>query len=224
MNTEIHRLVLGFTNCFLIKEEGMVLIDAGGPGKGNQFLKEMRRLSISPEDVSLILLTHGHWDHAGSLHDIKVKTGAPVAINHRERDWVEQGLKMVPPAFGPRSRLFHAIALTWTFFIRFHGTLVDVVLGDEDFSLEPYGISGRAVYTPGHSLGSMSLLLDTGEAFVGDLAMTGHPRRPEPGVPIYAEARESVKDSWRRLLDKGARWIYPSHGAPFKAEILAAML
>ena len=224
MNTEIHRLVLGFTYCYLIKEEGLILIDTGSPGKGSQFLKQIRRLSISPEDISLILLTHGHWDHAGSLRDLKETTGAQVAINHREKDWVEQGLKMVPPVFGPRRRLFRAIALTWTFFIRFHGTPVDVVLGDEDYSLEPFGISGRAVHTPGHSMGSMSLLLDTGEAFVGDLAMTGHPRRPEPGVPIYAESREAVKNSWRTLLDKGARWIYPSHGAPFKAETLAALL
>jgi glyoxylase-like metal-dependent hydrolase (beta-lactamase superfamily II) len=224
MKTEIHRLILGFTNCYLIKEEGLIQVDAGGPGKGRQFLKEMRRLSISPEDISLILLTHGHWDHAGSLRDLKEITGASVAVNHREKDWVEQGLKIVPPVFGPRGRLLRAIALTWTFFIRFHGTPVDVVLGDEDYSLEPYGISGKVVYTPGHSLGSMSLLLNTGEAFVGDLAMTGHPRRPEPGVPIYTEAREAVKVSWSKLLDKGAEWIYPSHGAPFRAETLAEML
>ena len=224
MRTEIHRLLLGFTNCYLIREEGLILVDAGGPGKGRWFLKEIGRLGIAPREVSLILLTHGHWDHAGSLREIKKLTGAATAVNHREREWVEQGIKAVPPAFGPGRRLRRAIALTWTFFIRFHGTPVDISLGDEEFSLEAHGIRGRVLHTPGHSLGSMSLLLDTGDAFVGDLAMTGRPRRDVPGVPMYAEARAAVKSSWRLLLDKGARRIHPAHGKSFDAEVLANLL
>ena len=61
--------------------------------------------------------------------------------------------------------------------VRIAGTPVDVVLEDEEFSMEPYGIQGRVLHTPGHSPGSMTLLLDSGEAFVGDLAMNGLPMR-----------------------------------------------
>jgi glyoxylase-like metal-dependent hydrolase (beta-lactamase superfamily II) len=224
MKTEIHPLLLGFTNCYLIKQEGLILIDAGGTKASRKFLKETKRLSIRPEDISLILLTHGHWDHAGSLRELKELTGAAVAVNHREKEWVEQGIKKVPPAFGPRRSYHRAIALTYTFFIKFHGAPVDISMGDDGFSLESHGIRGKVLHTPGHSLGSMSLLLDTGDAFVGDLAMTGHPRRQVPGVPMYAEARDAVKDSWRLLLDNGAEWIHPSHGKPFQAEVLAKLL
>ncbi|MEE8373926.1 MAG: MBL fold metallo-hydrolase [Dehalococcoidia bacterium] len=224
MKTEIHTLLLGFTNCYLIKEEGLILVDAGGPKKGRKFLRETERLGISPEDISLILLTHGHWDHAGSLRELKELTGAPVAVNYREKDWVEQGIKAVPPAFGPRRHFHRAIALAWTSIIRFHATPVDISMGDEEFSLEPFGIRGRVLHTPGHSLGSMSLLLDTGDAFVGDLAMTGHPRRHVPGVPMYAEDRGAVKDSWRLLLESGAEWIRPAHGRSFRAEVLNRLL
>lgn len=178
MKTEIHRLSLGFTNCYLIRQEGVVLVDAGVPNKGRKFLRDVGRLSLRPEDISLILLTHGHWDHAGSLREIKELTGAGVAVNYREKDWVEQGFKAVPPAFGRSGQVYRLIALVWTWFVRFRGTVVDLALGDEEFSLEPFGVGGRALHTPGHSLGSMSVLLDTGDAFVGDLAMTGHPRRP----------------------------------------------
>jgi glyoxylase-like metal-dependent hydrolase (beta-lactamase superfamily II) len=224
MTTDIHRLSLGFTSCFLIKEDGLVLVDAGVPNKGHKFLRDITRLSLKPEDVSLILLTHGHWDHAGSLGELKKMTGAGVAVNYREKDWVEQGFKAVPPAFGRSSQVYWIIARIWTFFIRFRGAGVDMALGDEEFSLEPYGVRGKALHTPGHSLGSMSVLLDTGDAFVGDLAMTGHPRRPEPGVPLYAEARDAVKDSWRLLLEQGARRIHPAHGKPFDANVLAKLL
>ena len=224
MTTEIHRLSLGFTGCYLIKEDGLVLVDAGVPNQGRKFLRDVRRLSLRPEDISLILLTHGHWDHAGSLRELKRLTGAGVAVNHREKSWVEQGFKAVPPAFGRRGQVYRVIALIWTRFVRFRGTAVDMALGDEEFSLESYGIRGKVLHTPGHSLGSMSVVLDTGDAFVGDLAMTGDPRRPKPGVPMYAEDRGAVKSSWQLLLEHGAQRIHPSHGKPFSADVLARML
>lgn len=47
----------------------------------------------------------------------------------------------------------------------------DLVLKDEEFPLKSYGIHGKVIYTPGHSSGSMSLVLDTGDAFVGLLLL-----------------------------------------------------
>jgi glyoxylase-like metal-dependent hydrolase (beta-lactamase superfamily II) len=44
---------------------------------------------------------------------------------------------------------------------RFPATQVDVVLGDEGFSLAEYGIPGRVIHTPGHTAGSVSVLLET---------------------------------------------------------------
>ena len=51
----------------------------------------------------------------------------------------------------------------------------------------------------------MSLLLDSGEAFVGDLAMSGFPKMIGKGMPVFAEDVVAVKESWRLLLSRGAR-------------------
>jgi hydroxyacylglutathione hydrolase len=109
-------------------------------------------------------------------------------------------------------------------FIKFSGTPVDLALEDEDFSLEPYGIHGRVIHTPGHTAGSMSLLLDTGDAFVGDLAVNGLPMRIGPGMPEVAENTDAVKDGWRLLLSNGVKRIYPTHGNHFGAEVLEKLL
>jgi hydroxyacylglutathione hydrolase len=45
------------------------------------------------------------------------------------------------------------------------------ILVDEEMDLLEFGVNGRIVHTPGHTSGSISLLLDSGEAFVGDLAI-----------------------------------------------------
>jgi glyoxylase-like metal-dependent hydrolase (beta-lactamase superfamily II) len=63
-------------------------------------------------------------------------------------------------------------------------------------------------------------LLDTGEAFVGDLAMNRFPLRLSPGLPIFAEDQAAVVESWRSLLDQGATTVYPAHGKPFPAEVI----
>jgi hydroxyacylglutathione hydrolase len=224
MKTEIHRLSLGMCYCYLIKEEGLILVDAGFPNQEKKFLKELKSLSIEPGDISLILLTHGHYDHIGSANEIKRLTGGKVAVNHREKDWVERAFKMLPPSVGLLGKVWGVLIKMISSRMSFPGTPVDLVLEDEDFSLESYGIHGKVIYTPGHSSGSMSLVLDTGDAFVGDLVMNGLPMRIGYGMPIFAEDTERVKESWRLLLDNDAKWIYSAHGKPFQADKLQKLL
>jgi hydroxyacylglutathione hydrolase len=83
-----------------------------------------------------------------------------------------------------------------------------------------FGIPGKVVYTPGHTMGSVSVLLETGDAFVGDLAMSGFPVRFNPGPPVFAEDTKRVKESIRMLLERGAKTFYPGHGKPFAAEVI----
>ncbi|NQT48348.1 MAG: MBL fold metallo-hydrolase [Chloroflexi bacterium] len=221
---DIFRLSSRGVNCYLIRDEGLVLVDGGMPNTGSRLLKQLRDSSIEPEDVTLLFVTHGHWDHIGSASQLKAATGCKVAINHREKDWLEQGLKVTPPGVGLWGKVMALFSRVYSRLVKFPGAAADLVLEDEDFSLEPFGIHGKLIHTPGHTAGSMSLLLDSGEAFVGDLAMNGLPLRLGPGMPAVAEDTAAVKESWRLLLDRGATWIYPAHGKPFKAEILEKKL
>ena len=69
--------------------------------------------------------------------------------------------------------------------------------------LQEIGIQGEIVHTPGHSGDSVSLVLDDGSAFIGDLT-----------PPAYAteEYREAVDASWRLLHQLGVTTVYPAHG------------
>lgn len=220
MKTEIHRISLGMCHCYVIKQEGLILVDAGFPNQGKKFLKQLETISIKPRDIPLIILTHGHADHIGSANEIKRLTGGKVAINQREKEWVEQALKPMPPPVGLWGKIM-TVMFKWAMSrLSFPGTPVDLALGDQDFSLENYGINGKVIHTPGHTSGSMSLLLDTGDAFVGDLAMNGLPMRIGAGMPIFAEDTNAIKKSWRSLLNNGAKRIYSAHGKPFPADKL----
>ena len=101
---------------------------------------------------------------------------------------------------------------------------VDLVLDDTPVPLSDHGIAGTIFHTPGHSPGSISLLLESGEAFVGDLAMNSLPLRLSPGLPIFADDPAAVIRSWELLLGNGAEVIYPAHGKPFPASLMRQAL
>jgi glyoxylase-like metal-dependent hydrolase (beta-lactamase superfamily II) len=221
---EIHTLKLGVCNCYVIRGKSTILVDAGPPRQEKRFIRKILSFGIDPEDISLIFITHAHMDHIGSLHGIKAITEGEVVINHREEAIVEQALHPVPPGVTPWGKFIIMLMKLSQKNISFEGTSVDIALDDAPFSLTPYGIDGKIVSTPGHSSGSMSLILESGDAFVGDLFMNGFPMRKGPGIPIFADDIDTVKKSARFLLENGVKFIYPGHGEPFNAALLDKQL
>jgi hydroxyacylglutathione hydrolase len=224
MRTVIHRIPLGKCSCYLIQEEGLVLVDTGDPNKGKKFSGELNRFSIDPKSISLIVLTHGHHDHIGSVHELKELTGAKLAINYREKEWVEKPLKPVTPGIGLYGKILEGIWKISDFSVHFQGTPVDIALDDSEFSLKAFGISSTLIHTLGHTLGSTSLFLDSGEAFVGDLTMNALPFVVGVSLPVFAADMERVKKSIRLLQERGARTFYPGHGKPFSADTIYKQL
>ena len=224
MKVEIYPMTLGLDHCYLIKGTDTILIDGGAPNQVDQFKQIIQRLPVEPEDIKLILPTHGHWDHIASTKDIQTITGARVALHGREKDWLEKGLTPMPPGVTLWGRI-----LSWTVGIYARSvviptTQVDIVLKDNEWSLAEYGIPGKVIHTPGHSSGSVTILLEMGDAFVGDLAMNAFPLRLSPGLPIFAEDMESVKASWKKLFNLRVKTVYPAHGKPFSADIMRKAL
>ena len=223
MRVSIHPIGLG-AQCYVVQGEGSIMIDSGNPRQAKGFMKALERLAVQPEDIQLLVITHGHWDHIGSAKDIKELTGAKIAMHHREKDQLEKSRKVLPPGVTPWGRIIMGTTAMLMPFVHIPATNVDVVLGDEALSLAEYGIPGKVIYTPGHTMGSVSVLLETGDALVGDLAMNGFPLRFSPGLPIAAEDMQRLKESWKLLLEQGAQTIFPGHGKPFSAEIIRKTL
>lgn len=228
MSIRIDPISLGLDQCYIIRGEKAIMVDGGSPKQGKKFLSSLQRLSIKPQDIQLIVLTHGHWDHIGTAKEIKALTGAKIALHYRERDCLEKSLKPLIPGVTIGGKIFVIAMKTMMplvdMLIQIPPTNVDIVLEDEGFSLSEYGIPGRILYTPGHSIGSVSVLLDTGDAFVGDLAMSGFPMRLTPGLPPIAEDMQKVKESWKLLINAGAKTIYPAHMKPFSVDLIQRAL
>jgi len=225
MSTDILSLKLGITSSYLIRgSNGIILIDAGTPNKIKSFRRKIARLNIHPEDIKLIVLTHSHFDHAGSAKDIRELTGARVVMHESEKVFFDEDRFAMPKGVNTMGKI--SLPVLFPFFkkMRFEKPLVDVVIKTQEFSLNEFGFEGKIYHTPGHTPGSISLLLNSGEAFVGCQAHNGLPFRIKPGFPIYAMDIEKVKESWKLLIEKGAKVIFPGHGKSFPVEVIKKRL
>ena len=80
MKVAIHSLALGIARCFVIQGEGVIMVDGGASNQTNRFVKEMARISMSPEEIQLIVITHGHPDHIGSAKEISALKKLPESL------------------------------------------------------------------------------------------------------------------------------------------------
>jgi glyoxylase-like metal-dependent hydrolase (beta-lactamase superfamily II) len=69
------------------------------------------------------------------------------------------------------------------------------------------GIEGEILSTPGHSDDSVTLVLDEGLAFTGDLTS-----------PLFVpdDPSDLAYQSWESIRAKGVHTVYPGHGPPWQ--------
>jgi hydroxyacylglutathione hydrolase len=224
MSSDIFSLKLGINSCYIIRGKTTIMIDGGMPNKIRVFKRRLGRLYINPEEIKLLVLTHSHFDHAGSAKPIGELTGAKIVIHETERSFLENSEFAIIKGIDSWGKISLAVLSPFFKRISFPKVEADIFINEKEYPLYEYGIDGKILHTPGHTQGSLSVLLDTGEAFVGCLAHDGLPFRINPGLPIYAQDLNKVKESWKFLINKGAKLIFPGHGNPFPVEIIRKKL
>jgi hydroxyacylglutathione hydrolase len=220
---KIHKVAGLMASCFLIEDDGLFLIDTGFLGFEKKIIKKIRAIGRKPEDLRLILITHAHIDHFGGLGGIHSLSGAPVACHRLESEGVEKGSKDISPSISPWADVLSFLAAISLPFMRTQGVRPEVILEDGEL-LGDFGLGAKVLHTPGHTGGSISLLLEDGSAITGDLIMGRIPIRYKPLMPSFAEDTSSVYDSWQYLLKAGAKTFYPAHGHPFSASELEELI
>ncbi len=231
----VHISTLGAlsANSYLFCEDAAIIIDAGGtsmvrsaPLSAEAVAARLVAAGVAPDRVRLLVVTHGHQDHISSVRTIMQATGARLALHRLDADrLLAGGPGIMPVAANLAGRLF-MVLIRWNMrrLPAADMPTVDITVDDEGLSLVPYGVEGRVLHTPGHTAGSLSVLLDAGEAFIGDLAASAPPLSLGPGLPALAEDLDGVRSSLRLLLREGAQVFYPGHGRPFLASALSRAL
>lgn len=219
---QIQTIKVGVDNCYLIKDDGLILIDGGSPNAFNDFSKGLQKAGVNPKDISAIIITHCHWDHIGCAKVIKEYTEAKIVVHENEKSILEEGQRLMPPGVALWGKILGPLFDKWSQKFQIEPCHVDIVIGNDNESLSQFGIRGEILSTPGHSSGSISVMLESGDVFVGDMAMNGLPMTIKPSLPIFAEDISTLRKSWKKIIDLGVKTIHPAHGKPFPIEKLLA--
>ena len=219
MSLQIIPFVTGINTSYIIKDQGIVMVDGAPFKKASSFTGLLERHGIKPGEIKLIVLTHGDFDHVGGVRKIKELTGAKIAIHKNDSEHLEHGIFHWPEGATPWGKLSRFLFKPFMAYLgSFQPAKADILLDDGGLTLKGYGIRGRVVHTPGHTPGSVSVLLETGDAFTGCLAHNRFPFVLRPSLPIYAKDLDLLKKSWKVVIGQGAKTIYPGHGKPFPLE------
>jgi hydroxyacylglutathione hydrolase len=190
-----------------------VLVDTGYPGSTSTIIDKLHENNIDPDWLSLILITHGHTDHFGSAAELKQHTGAPVAVHKLDAEALITGQD---PPLKPNGFIGRMLMPM----LKRRGPakappVKPDILIKEALDLNKYGVDGKVIHTPGHTPGSVSVILPNGEFIVGDLIMRGMLRFWQPNYPLFADNISQLKKSLELILRKKPSKIYCTHGGPF---------
>ena len=205
---KVQPIKFGHSNIYFIKtKNGYILVDAGMPNMGEKLDEEFEKAGVDPKSVQLIIATHGHLDHIGSIAYAQKVTGGKILCHRSTSEHLVNGEAEPAVPQNLFGRLLNFLTgLTGS---KFEGTRPDILIEDE-FDLNEYGISGRIIHTPGHSPSSVSIMLDNGEALIGDLVREQDSGKIGPGM--FYEDKKVLLESLEKVAAFESRIIYLSHG------------
>jgi len=169
-----------------------LLLDAGWPGSLGKLRESCRRMGIRLEEIPYQLVTHYHIDHAGLAEELK-QLGVKLLV----LDIQIAAIPLMRQHIKPQDNYTD---------ISLEGNIVLTEASSRAF-LKNIGIDGEIIATPGHSDDSVTLILDEGAAFTGDL--TNLALLPD-------DPTNAAWQSWQKIRERGATTIYPAHGPVWK--------
>ena len=185
------RLRYGNTNTFYIPgKSGGLLIDTDYAGTLQAFFRALKTNHLELNDISYVLPTHCHPDHIGLIGELQHLGVKPLLVD------IQLATVHFPDEiFGRDKHLRYA---------PIDEKQATIISCDESREfLRSIGIEGEIISTPSHSEDSVSVILDCGDCFVGDL-------EPFEYLDGYENNLQLQKD-WSLILSRNSKRILYAH-------------
>ena len=212
---KIINLLAGRSNVFLLSNNNRyIIIDTSTRSNWKKLDKRLHKLNISKLDY--LILTHTHYDHAENALKIREKYKALLIVHNSEASCITNGEVVVPKGTNIFTKFIIKI-LAKSFANNKIVKCPYDILVDSIYDLKEMGFNAYIMHTPGHTPGSMSVIVDDEIAIVGD-TMFGVFKWS--AFPPYAYDTKQIIESWVKLLNTKCYLFLPSHGTADSRQLL----
>jgi glyoxylase-like metal-dependent hydrolase (beta-lactamase superfamily II) len=214
---EIFRVSAGRSHVFLISTgKGNLLVDTGWKFSFTGLRRNISSLQLS-HPINYLILTHSHFDHCYKASAIRLLENCKILISEHDKRSTQNGYTTIPGGTLAITRVLasigKALGRRWFGYPPFNP---DRIIGEE-LDLSPEGYAVKIISTPGHTKGSVTILIDQEIAIVGD-TLIGLFRNSV--FPPFADDQKEMIRSWGKLLETECRLFLPGHGREITRELL----
>ncbi|BDX37993.1 hypothetical protein CYCD_13480 [Tenuifilaceae bacterium CYCD] len=215
---EIYQVLTGRCNSYLVKFGGVViLVDTGKTAAYKKLTSNIESLKLSANTQKILVLTHSHFDHCQNAWALSNHYNYKVWVSKDEAEFAKQGYTPLPKGTYSISKLISAVGEKCFSFRLGYRPFVPDILVDDEMALSNLGLNIKIFTTPGHSVGSISVIVDDEIALVGD-ALFGV--FPNSIFPPFADDTQIMVDSWKKLSQTNCRLFLPAHGNAISRNLL----
>ena len=213
----IHVNGIFFRSYLISNGDKFILVDSGRKYAWRSLRHKLERAGVNNENLAALVLTHTHFDHAENAAAIKETFGARMIVHESEAGYLEKGDSPLPAGtFFFTKWLMKACRKKAQPMFRYKPVSCDIKVS-ERHDLNPLGFNAYILHTPGHTKGSISIIVDNEIAFTGD-NMVGVFKGSI--FPPFGDDIPGIIKRWKTLLDTGCSLFVPAHGSPKKRENL----
>jgi len=203
-------------NVYLVIADGKwMLVDVGAKKYLPIVYEAISSNGLELSNIKLIVLTHTHYDHVDGLKEISERTGARILVHKNEAESLSSGYTRFPSGTGLIGKFIVLLGRKlYPSLAAYEPVEADIVI-DDRYEIGEFGTGVYIIPTPGHTSGSVSLIINNQFAFVGD-SMFGIMK--ESIFPPFANDTVELMKSWQLLADSGCQNFYPGHGTAISRE------
>lgn len=184
-------------NTVLIESDKRIIVDPGASAVRDTLKARLEEIKLKPDDIDIVVNTHLHGDHTGSNHIFRGKT---LIVHEKELDSIKKSL--------------------WPEFL---DACVSVLKTQKVKQETTIAKDAKIIETPGHTPGSISVVVDTPEgpvAIVGDSISRVKEDFLSRKPPFWEPDKETIVKSWEKIAQLMPRLIIPGHDAPFSPPVV----